>query len=89
MPMRKITIAVLLIAAMTVPALAQTGAPPAKITLEFDAQQINLLGEALQSLPKRVAYPFLADLQRQLNQKAEAEKVAATEAAKKKPEPKK
>ena len=89
MHMRKITIAVLLIAAMTVPALAQSVTPPAKITLEFDAQQINLLGEALQSLPKRVADPFLADLQRQLNQKAEAEKVAAAEAAKKKPEPKK
>ena len=87
--MRKITIAVLLIAAMIAPALAQTATPPAKITLEFDAQQINLLGEALQSLPKRVADPFLADLQRQLNQKAEAEKVAAAEAAKKKPEPKK
>ena len=87
--MRKITISVLLIAAMTVPALAQPVTPPAKITLEFDAAQINLLGEALQSLPKRVADPFLADLQRQLNQKAEAEKVAAAEAAKKKPEPKK
>ena len=68
-----------MIAAMTVPALAQ----PDKTTLEFDAQQLQWLGQAINELPKKIADPFLAELQRQMavKQKAADEAKAKADAA--------
>ena len=50
-----------------------------KTTLEFTAQQLQLLGSAIQELPKKIADPFLEDLQRQI---AAAQQKKANEIAK-------
>lgn len=80
-----IAVAVMLLAAT---AFAQDAAapPPAKVTLEFDAQQLQWLGQAINELPKRIADPLLVDVQRQLGERQKAitaaEKVKADAAAK-------
>lgn len=74
--MKKMILAALIATTMTVPALAQE--PPVsvpiqqKTTLEFDAQQLQWLGMAINEMPKKIADPFLADLQRQVAERQKA-----------------
>jgi len=82
--LKTVTVAAI-IAVLCVAAFAQT--PAQKTTLEFDQQQLQWLGAAINELPKKIADPFLADLNRQVaEQKAKAE---AAEKAKPKAEPEK
>ena len=86
----KTTMLAVLFATIATVAVAQAPAPPApapapKVTLEFDPQQLQLLGEAISNLPKKLADPFLIDLQRQVDEqkKAAAQKAEADKKAKK------
>ena len=88
--MKRILLAAAMFAATTIQGFSQESqpAPAAKITLEFDAQQIQWLSAAINELPKKIADPFLADLQRQMTDKQKAAeaakpKVPETPAAKK------
>ena len=83
--MRLITAAAMF-AALTVSAVAQTPAPAQKTTLEFDPQQLQWLAQAINELPKKIADPFLAELNKQIAEREKA-KAEAAEKAKPKPEP--
>ena len=82
--MKRIVLFVAMSIAMMATATAQQSAPP-KTTLEFDAQQLQWLGQAIQELPKKIADPFLADLNGQIaaHQKVAADKAKADADAKK------
>jgi len=67
--MKKLLLAAIFAASASY-AAAQT--PPAKTVLEFDAQQLQWLSMAIQELPKKIADPFLADLQKQVTDKQKA-----------------
>lgn len=67
-----------MVALMSVAAFAQT--PPQKTTLEFDQQQLQWLAAAINELPKKIADPFLAELNRQVAE--QKGKVDAAEKAK-------
>lgn len=76
--------------AMMTTAGAQNGTPQAKTTLEFDQQQMQWLGSAINELPKKIADPFLADLSRQMqDQQKKAAEAKAKADAEKKPDLKK
>jgi hypothetical protein len=65
------------------PAPAASPAPPQRFYLELDAADINLLAQAVNELPKRVADPFLLKLQGQLQAGAQAKIVENKDAAEK------
>ena len=80
--LKKTMLATAIFAAATMTVFAQEAppAPNAKITLEFDQQQIQWLSAAINELPKKIADPFLADLQRQFSEKQKAAEAAKPKA---------
>lgn len=80
--MRRLLSAVAVLSLVSAAAIAQPAPPaPPKTTFELDANQLNLIGEAILNLPKKLADPLLADLNRQLAEQRTAAAKAA-EAAK-------
>lgn len=73
--MLKLLTGAAIVATFCVAAFAQSPAP--KTLLEFDPQQMQWLSQAINELPKKIADPFLADLNKQISDREKAKAEAA------------